>query len=68
MQDGIMQEVVGAPRTEPDWITNNPQSAVKDFLAERDDFVLDEPKFPFNEGVVSGRVTYWPNAFLRRVK
>jgi cephalosporin hydroxylase len=66
--DGIMQEVVGAPRTRPEWVTDNPQSAVKDFLAERDDFVLEEPPFPFNEGQVTERVTYWPNAFLRRVK
>jgi cephalosporin hydroxylase len=66
--DGIMQEVVGAARTQPDWNVNNPQSAVKDFLAERSDFVLEEPKFPFNEGEITQRVTYWPNAYLRRVK
>lgn len=66
--DGIMQEVVGAPRTNPEWVTDNPQSAVKDFLVERDDFVLEEPAFPFNEGKITERVTYWPNAFLRRVK
>lgn len=66
--DGIMQEVVGAPRTSPEWITDNPQSAVKDFLAERDDFVLEEPEFPFNEGQITERVTYWPNAYLRRVR
>lgn len=66
--DGIMQDVVGAPRTEADWLTNNPQTAVKEFLAERKDFVLEEPAFPFNEGTIKQRVTYWPNAFLRRVK
>ena len=66
--DGIMQEVVGAPRTDPAWITDNPQSAIKDFLSECDDFVLEEPAFPFNEGQITERVTYWPNAFLRRVK
>lgn len=66
--DGIMQDLVGAPRSEPDWDVNNPQSAVRDFLAERDDFVLEEPAFPFNEGDITRRVTYWPNAFLRRVK
>lgn len=66
--DGIMQEIVGAPRTNPEWVTDNPQSAVKDFLAERDDFVLEEPAFLFNEGKIAERVTYWPNAFLRRVK
>ena len=31
------------------------------------DFLLEEPAFLFNEGLVKERVTYWPNAFLRRV-
>jgi cephalosporin hydroxylase len=66
--DGIMQEVAGAPRTSQDWVTDNPQFAVKDFLRDRDDFVLEEPAFPFNEGQIQERVTYWPNAFLRRIK
>jgi cephalosporin hydroxylase len=66
--DGIMKEVAGAPRTSADWTWNNPQSAVKKFLEERDDFVLEEPKFPFNEGQIQERVTYWPNAYLRRIK
>jgi cephalosporin hydroxylase len=66
--DGIMQEVAGAPRTSPEWVTDNPQSAVRDFLTERNDFMLEDPVFPFNEGKITERVTYWPNAFLRRVK
>ena len=66
--DGIMQEIVGAPRTRPEWSTDNPQSAVEAFVAENNEFVLEEPVFPFNEGQITERVTYWPNAFLRRVK
>ena len=66
--DGIMQEVVGALRTSPEWATDNPQFAVRDFLTQRDDFVLEEPAFPFNEGHITERVTYWPNAFLRRIR
>jgi cephalosporin hydroxylase len=66
--DGIMQDLVGAERTRQEWITDNPQSAVKDFLEGRDDFLLEEPAFPFNEGHITERVTYWPNAFLRRIK
>jgi cephalosporin hydroxylase len=64
--DGIMKDVVGAPRTSPDWITNNPQTAVEEFLETHAEFVLEEPPFPFNEGIVTDRVTYWPKAFLRR--
>lgn len=66
--DGIMKEVAGAPRTQLTWAVDNPQAAVEEFLSERKDFVLEEPVFPFNEGEISERVTYWPNAFLRRVK
>ena len=65
--DGIMKDVVGAPRTEADWDVNNPQTAVDDFLKDHPEFVLEEPAFPFNEGLVSDRVTYWPNCFLKRV-
>ena len=65
--DGIMQDVVGAPRTSPDWITNNPQTAVHEFLATHPEFILEEPPFPFNEGLVTDRVTYWPNCYLKRV-
>jgi hypothetical protein len=28
--------------------------------------VLEEPGFPFNEGAVRYRVTYWPKSFLKR--
>ena len=65
--DGIMQDVVGAPRTAPDWITNNPQTAVNEFLKTHPEFVLEEPLIPFNEGTATDRVTYWPNAYLKRI-
>ncbi len=64
--DGIMAQVAGAPRSNPDWTWNNPLSAVRDFLAQNPDFVQEEPDFPFNEGKVRERVTYWPKCFLRR--
>jgi hypothetical protein len=66
--DGIMREIAGAPRTHEDWTWNNPLSAVAEFLAEHGDFVQEEPAFPFNEGTVADRVTYWPGAYLKRVR
>lgn len=65
--DGIMKEVAGAPRTAPDWTWNNPLDAAAEFAANHPEFVLEEPPFPFNEGVVTERITYWPQGFLRRV-
>jgi cephalosporin hydroxylase len=66
--DGIMEEVVGAPRTEPDWTWNNPKQAALDFVANDPRFVIDEPEFAFNEGEIRERVTYWPCAFIKRLE
>jgi cephalosporin hydroxylase len=66
--DGIMQELVGAPRSQPDWETNNPQQAAREFVASDDRFVIEEPEWPFNEGLVHERVTYWPSCFVKRVR
>jgi cephalosporin hydroxylase len=65
--DGIMGQVAGAPRTQPDWTWNNPVSAVREFIAAHPEFVEEEPPWAFNEGAVRKRVTYWPSAYLRRL-
>jgi len=67
-EDGIMETLVGAPRSSEDWSWNNPKAAAEEFVRNHDNFVIEEPKFPFNEGSVTERVTYWPSAFLKRVK
>ncbi len=64
--DGIMEQVVGAPRTKPDWTWNNPRQAALEFVATHDNFAIEEPAFAFNEGIVRDRITYWPNAFIKR--
>ena len=65
--DGIMGEIAGAPGTRPEWAWDNPREAARAFARERPDFAAEEPAFPFNEGSITQRVTYWPSAFLRRV-
>lgn len=65
--DGIMKQVTGAPRTNPDWTWNNPLSAIKAFLEDHPEFEAHEPEWPFNEGSVCQRVTYWPKAYLRKL-
>lgn len=66
--DGIMESLAGAPRSNDDWGWNNPKAAAEEFAGTHDNFVIEEPEFPFNEGLITERVTYWPSAFLRRVK
>ena len=65
--DGIMGLVAGGPRTEPTWTWDNPEQAAKEFAETHPEFVLEEPVFPFNEGAITERVTYWPGAYLKRV-
>jgi cephalosporin hydroxylase len=66
--DGIMGEIPGAPRSQPDWSWNNPRQAAEEFLGSTDRFVLEPPPPPFNEGAITEPVTYWPGAYLKRVK
>jgi cephalosporin hydroxylase len=66
--DGIMEQIAGAPRTQPDWSWNNPKQAALQFVAENTDFRIEEPAFAFNEGMIKNRVTYWPSAYVRRVR
>lgn len=66
--DGIQRDLVGAPRSSPDWATNNPATAALEFVAGNPDFVIEDPVIPFNEGAITKKVTYWPSAFVKRIK
>ncbi len=66
--DGIMGDLVGAPRSENDWGWNNPKAAAEVFVRSNPSFVMEDPPLPFNEGQITERVTYWPGAWLKRIK
>lgn len=66
--DGIMSTLVGAPRSAPDWSWNNPSAAAEEFVALHADYTIEDPPFPFNEGATRQRVTYWPRAFVKRLR
>src|ERR1700682_2885689 len=63
--DGVMEMVVGGPRTNSDWNWNNPRQAALAFVGEDPRFKIEEPEWLFNEGAVRDRVTYWPDAFVK---
>lgn len=66
--DGYIKELVtGGPRTESDWFINNPKQAAIEFVKSNPDFMLDEPKFIFNEGVVNKWISYWSGGFIKRL-
>ncbi len=67
--DGYIKElVVGSPRSEPDWNYNNPKNAAIEFVKNNPNFILEEPKFVFNEGTVNKWVSYWTGGFIKRIR
>jgi cephalosporin hydroxylase len=66
--DGVMQQVADAPRGKAEWVTDNPVTAVGDFLQSHPEFVLEQPQWPFNESELEHNVTHWPQAYLRRTR
>jgi cephalosporin hydroxylase len=66
VEDGCMEAMAGAPRSQPDWSWNNPKAAINEFVTRNQSFVIEEPVLPFNEGLAGDRVTLWPNGYLRR--
>ena len=66
--DGIMETVEGLNRTSKDWTWNNPKAAAIEFESQNKNFKIVEPKFPFNEGLINERVTYWPSCYLKKIK
>ena len=65
--DGVMRDVADAPRGTASWRTDNPVSAVQDFVSEHPEFAVEQPPWPFNESELDQNVTHWPQAYLRRV-
>jgi cephalosporin hydroxylase len=66
--DGIMQDLADAPRGQPGWETDNPAQAARDFVAAHPEFVIEQPKWRFNESELDRVITGWPDAWIKRVK
>ena len=66
--DGIMGLVHDTPRGRPEWASDNPTQAASEFAARHSDFVLEEPKWRFNESELDRTITAWPGAWLKRIR
>lgn len=66
--DGSMKDLYDVPRGQAEWKTENPTQAAIDFVKENDDFVIEQPAWPFNESNLDKNITHWPGAYLRKIK
>lgn len=64
--DGSMRDLHDVPRGNPEWTWDHPAAAAEEFAAAHSEFVLEQPKWPFNESTLSKNITHWPSAWLRR--
>lgn len=65
--DGIMRDLHDVPRGRPEWVRDNPAAAAREFAEKHpEEFVLEQPDWPFNESELTENVTHWPDAWLRR--
>jgi cephalosporin hydroxylase len=66
--DGIMRDLHDVPHGQPSWREDNPSVAALAFAQANPDFKLEAPPFVFNETRDNVQVTYWPDAYLRRIR
>lgn len=64
--DGVMQDLYDVPRGNPDWKWDHPSAAAAEFVANRPEFILEQPAWIFNESELNKNITHWPSAWLRR--
>jgi cephalosporin hydroxylase len=65
--DGIMKDISDVPRAKPEWKTDNPFEAAKEFAARHPEFVQQQPPWLSHDSVLTENVTYWPGAWFKRV-
>ena len=66
--DGIMRELADVPGGQPAWTTDNPLVAADKFAAAHPEFRRQQPAWSFRDGELTENVTYWPGAWLERLR
>jgi cephalosporin hydroxylase len=65
-EDGIMHDLADVPGGYPEWLTDNPTQAARDFAALHPEFEMRVPAWKFNRGELRNNITYWPEGWLWR--
>jgi len=65
--DGVMQSLTDTPYGNKSWVDDNPAAAARDFAAGHPEFIIKRPTALFGDQYVVESMTFWPDAWLRRV-
>lgn len=66
--DGIMRDLSDVRGGQREWTNDNPLAAAKEFAIRHPEFKHAQPPWPFNESALTENVTYWPEAWLERIR
>lgn len=66
--DGVMKDLHDVPGGRSEWAWDNPAAAAAAFVKVHPEFALEEPTFAFNKSNIKKQVTYWPSAFIKRLR
>jgi len=66
--DGLMKDLFDVPRGNLDWKGDNPMAAGTEFVANNPNFIIEQPKWLFNESKLTKVITHWSSAYLKRIK
>ncbi|MCB2359368.1 cephalosporin hydroxylase family protein [Clostridium estertheticum] len=66
-EDGIMKDLHDVPKGEESWILDNPMQAAIEFVKNNNEFIIEQPKWIFNESKLEKNITHWTGAWMRRV-
>jgi cephalosporin hydroxylase len=65
--DGVMRSLYEVPRGAKEWIFDNPYEAALEFTESHKEFVIEQPKWLFNESKLEKNITHWPGAWIKRL-
>ena len=66
--DGIMRDLADVPGGMPSWKADNPLAAADEFALRHPEFRQEQPPWMFHDGELAENVTYWPGAWLKRMR
>jgi cephalosporin hydroxylase len=66
--DGIMRDLADVPGGQPEWVADNPRAAACEFASRHPEFRQQQPAWPYHDGELTSNVTYWPGAWLERLR
>jgi len=66
--DGITKDLSDVPRALPEWKADNPFDAASEFAKRHPEFLQQQPPWLVRADPLTENVTYWPGAWLKRLR